>query len=100
MNDFNIFKNILLKYRGNDDYVIVPEGVTKIDDFAFSHNIAIAVVILPDSVTEIGRGAFAGCKNLLNVRIPDSVTVIGEDAFAGCRALARIPDLNHPETKV
>lgn len=38
-------------------------------------------VIIPDGVTKIEEGAFAGCKNLTKVTIPDSVIYYEEYAF-------------------
>ncbi len=38
-------------------------------------------LIIPDSVTSIGEWAFSGCSGLTSVTIPDSVTSIGNYAF-------------------
>ena len=90
-----------------DNYV-VPDGVTKIDQFACS-SAAIKTITLPSSlktieynafsesdlesveipngVTEIKDAAFAYCSSLyLSIVIPGSVKSIGENAFTGCFA--------------
>ena len=46
------------------DSYAVPEGVERIDDFAFSHCGKLVSVSIPASVTEIGENAFEGHENL------------------------------------
>ena len=76
-------------YRGDSEPVI-PEGVTKIGDEAFSGCTSLASVTIPEGVTEIGEYAFSGCTALASVSIPASVTTIGEDAFKACTALKEV----------
>ena len=71
---------------------VIPAGVTKIGERAFSGCEALSSVVIPDSVTEIGKDAFYGCKSLASVVIPDSVMAIGDSAFKGCN----ITELSHP----
>lgn len=76
----------------------IPNGVTQIGYFAFSHwttegsggadiNTNLKNVILPNSVTKIEDSAFYGCKKLININL-ENVTSIGESAFAYCYNLA------------
>ena len=58
--DFSIKKGELIKYKGHD-----------------------ANVAIPDNVISIATNAFNGCRNLLNIIIPDSVVYIGKWAFNG-----------------
>ena len=70
--------------------VIIPDGVTTIDDFAFYYCFSLTSVVIPDSVTIIGEQAFNCCYNLTSIVIPDSVTTIGNSAFSDCDNLTSI----------
>ncbi|MBR2876649.1 MAG: leucine-rich repeat protein, partial [Clostridia bacterium] len=74
--------------------LIIPEGVRKINDFAFYNCTPLTSVIIPDGVTSIGNSAFEGCSALTKVRIPDNVTSIGNKTFYNCYSLKNvtIPD--------
>ena len=74
--------------------VILPDGLTKIGDFAFYGCSSLASVTIPDSVISIGNSAFEGCTHLASVAIGNSVTSIGDDAFWSCASLTSvaIPD--------
>ena len=54
----------MAKYEIRDGVGIIPDGTTKIDDYAFQGCENLISVIIPDSITEIGRWAFVGCNNL------------------------------------
>ena len=71
MSDFVIENGVLKKYNGPGGDVTVPEGVTKIRDFAFRGCTGLTSVSLPDSVTEIGDSAFWGCTGLGSVSLPE-----------------------------
>ena len=51
-------------------HVIIPEGVTKIPDYAFACE-NITSIAIPDSVVDIADWAFFDCKNLSAVHITD-----------------------------
>ena len=69
---------------------IIPNGVTSIDDDAFSGCYGLTSITIPNSVTSIGDYAFGWCKNLTSFIIPNSVTSIGHFAFHGCSGLPSI----------
>lgn len=46
--------------------------------------------VIPDSVTEISYYAFSHCKNLKRINVPDSVTLINGFAFLDCSSLTEI----------
>lgn len=65
--------------RTLDDYK-VPNGITRIGDFAYARS-SMSSLVIPDGVTTIGYGAFYHCDNLSEVSIPSSVTSIEGYAF-------------------
>jgi hypothetical protein len=62
------------------DNVVIPEGVTSIDNEAFSE-VGITSVTFPNTLESIGVSAFY-YNNLTSVIIPNSVTFIGDSAFS------------------
>ena len=70
--------------------IIIPEGTTKIGDYAFYLYKSLVSVTIPDSVTTIGKYAFRSCSSLTSVTIGNSVTTIGERAFYDCVSLTSV----------
>lgn len=70
------------------DQVIVPEGVTQIDKYAFEYS-SIKSVSLPASLKEIGDRAFASCVKLTKLVIPGT-EIIGNDVISGCDNLEEL----------
>ncbi|MDE5771140.1 MAG: leucine-rich repeat protein [Ruminococcus sp.] len=93
-NPLVIINNIVIDGQKCSDDVVIPDGVTSIEDYAFSDCSSLTSVTIPDSVTSIGAAAFDDCSNLTSVTIPDSVTSIGINAFNRCSSLTSvtIPD--------
>ena len=90
MSDFEIVDNVLVKYTGPDQNIVVPDGVIEIGDNAFKStldefhfNPVRYKVYLPDGIKRIGQGAFNGCRNLSEINVPDSVNRIEKNAFRG-----------------
>ncbi len=77
----------LLRCEGDDEFVIVPEGVTKIDHAAFENHVHLKRVQLPDSLHIISGGAFRGCVSLSTVKLPPALDFLGESAFENCASL-------------
>ena len=69
--------------------VVIPEGVTAIDDSAFEDS-SLASITLPASVMAIGSRAFNGATALTSITIPAGVTSIGGSAFKNTTALTSI----------
>lgn len=80
--------------------VIIPEGVTAIEDGAFCDCENIAQIKLPDSLTQIGERAFAFCKSLVEIAVPENVVSVGREAFCGCDELRRVTLPEHMESPV
>ena len=70
--------------------LVIPNSVTSIGNYAFSHCSELTSVTIPNSVTSIGSCAFNECSGLTTVIIPNSVTSIGWGAFLYCRRLTSI----------
>jgi hypothetical protein len=68
----------------------IPEGVTRIEGYAFQGCEGLKSVSIPDGVTSIGDYAFYGCGGLTGIKIPDGVTSIGNFAFYWCGSLAEV----------
>jgi hypothetical protein len=66
--------------------ITIPEGVSRIGDYAFANCYNLAEVTLPGSLRHIGRGAFRS-SGPINVTIPAGVTHIGEEAFSSFKSL-------------
>lgn len=67
----------------------VPEGVTMIENSAFSYS-GLSLIALPSSMTSIGNSAFYNCDNLVSITVPDAVMIIGGSAFYDCDNLKTI----------
>ena len=64
--------------------VVIPYGLTEINDGCFSGCPKLSSIDLPLSLKKIGNDAFSGSV-LTKIVIPDSVTEIGECAFGYCK---------------
>ena len=86
---FNKDKTTLLRAPGaiSGSYH-VPEGVTSIDEYAFSY-CDLTSVTISESVISIGAWAFSGCE-LASIEIPKNVTSIGYAAFHYCSSLTDV----------
>ncbi|WP_164997147.1 leucine-rich repeat domain-containing protein [Clostridium minihomine] len=87
-SDFVIKSGVLTEYKGTDETVTIPEGVTSIGESAF-YNKPIKQVVFPKSLKSIGGNAFIG-SNLTSADIPEGVTSIGDSAFASCMDLKEV----------
>ena len=70
--------------------VSIPSSVTRIGDTAFQQCNSLTSISIPNSVTSIGEYAFENCESLNSVSIPNSVTYIGKYAFASCFSLTSV----------
>ncbi len=89
-SDFEIKDNILIKYYGNSEEVIIPEGVSCIGEDAFRDCESLIHVVIPEGVTEIANNAFRRCLNLTEIILPESLISIGDTAFFACISLKSI----------
>ena len=73
--------------------LVIPDGVTSINEYAFYYCKSLTSVAIPSGVMRIGQEAFRSCESLTSVVIPSSVTSIDMWAFLGCDSLATIVSL-------
>lgn len=89
-SDFVMEGSTLVKYRGTDTNVSVPDTVEIVGESAFEDNTRIELVVLPNSVKRIDAYAFWGCDNLDTVVLGRGLTEVGDYAFAGCKGLEQM----------
>ena len=70
--------------------VSLPESLTSIEYSAFKDCTSLEDIVFPDAVTFIGRSAFNNCSSLLDLALPESLETLSASAFAGCSALNRV----------
>lgn len=70
--------------------LIIPNSVTKINNYAFQGCSGLTSMTIGNSVTEIGKYAFQNCSGLTSVTIGNSVTKIGNYVFQGCSDLTNV----------
>ncbi|MBQ9766205.1 MAG: leucine-rich repeat protein [Lachnospiraceae bacterium] len=77
------------KWIGSDfRHIIIEEGITEIDFFAFNDCEKLESIVIPSTV-EVVAG-FSGCSNLKEVTLAEGVKRIEECAFEGCNSLEKI----------
>ena len=67
--------------------VVVEDGVTNLNNYAFSGCAALSSVTLADSVKWLGYNTFSGCSSLKVFTIPKGLTALEPYTFEGCSAL-------------
>ena len=70
--------------------ITIPNEISSIKDFAFTHCESIENTIITDNVKSIGTGAFTSCIFLTDVTIGNGVANIKNSAFLNCRSLKSI----------
>ncbi len=72
----------MLGLRRDNLKVIISEGITAIDDYAF-YELLINRIYLPGTLKKIGDYAFYRSNIFSDLVLPESVEYIGKDAFRG-----------------
>ena len=63
INEFDM----LMRYNGTDETVVIPDGVKEIADRAFDGNDYVQHIILPTTIIILSADAFTGCPNLVEI---------------------------------
>ena len=61
--------------------VTLPDGLIRIEDYAFENCYSIKDISIPETVTHIGKGAFSHCRELEQIVIPNSITELSDRIF-------------------
>ena len=70
--------------------IVIPEGVTTIQNSAFWRCESLRNVILPHSLKEIGYEVFEDCYSLESIIIPENISVISAGLFSNCTSLQNV----------
>lgn len=87
---FVIVNDILLRYTGDAENVVVPQGTKVIGCKAFAGCQHVKNITLPDSLIRIENYAFLGCTALERMDIPHGTTWLGKSVFDQCSNLHSI----------
>lgn len=71
-------------------HIVICDGVTYIDEQAFTEYNDLKSVIIPRSVKTIDYGAFSYCYNMESIILSDGITKINDFAFYRCNKLTSI----------
>ena len=94
--EFRIDGSALEAYKGNDEIVVIPEGIKTIEKSAFRSG-TIKKIVLSESVTQIKTEAFANCHNLEVIEADQNLASVGNRAFSGCE---KIKSVDLEKTKI
>jgi len=70
--------------------LVIPSGVTAINNYAFYNCDGLTSVTLSEGLTSIGNNAFRSCSALTSIILPESLTSIGDESFYGCDKLDEV----------
>ena len=75
------------EYRNEISKIVIEEGVTQINDYAFWGMDKVVSVSLPTTLTSLGTFAFRDCSELIEINLPAGLKHHGQQAFLGCDKL-------------
>ena len=89
-SDFQTQGSTLVKYRGTEERVTIPDTVEVVGESAIENNQKVQFVVIPKSVKRLDAYVFWGCNNLEEVVLGKGLTAVDEYSFAGCTGLKQI----------
>lgn len=92
-SEFEIENGVLLSYHGTANYVIIPDGVTRIAACSFWSISEIESIEVPSSVKTVEGSAFWSCQGLRYVNFSEGLETVGGGVFWSCQSLT---DINLP----
>lgn len=84
------FGRVLYSYKGEVKDMVIPKGVSIIEDYVFLGCDFIETLTLGEDVEDIGLFAFQNCVNLKSIDVDDAIGVIAAGAFKGCTSLTSV----------
>ena len=83
---------ILIECEPQGKKLVIPEGITHIDEAVFDRDEfeEVEELVLPDSLIKIGVDAFYGLENLKQIDFGNGLEEIGDGAFSCCTSLKEI----------
>ena len=95
---FQVEGTILKKYTGNEEHIVVPDGITVIGTKAFADvRKKVKSIVFPDSVVEIKAFAFVN-STLEKVVCSKNLKTVGMRAFDGSKNLKEVSNLENVES--
>ena len=72
--------------------VVIPEGVEKINAYAFANLTALEEIVLPSTLEAIEYGAFYGCSKLEKISFSkeNNLKIINQSAFEQCNLTGKL----------
>lgn len=89
-DEFVVINGQLLKYNGNAENVILPEGVIVVGSTVFENNHTIKSLVCSSTLERISCDSFRNCINLEKVAFNEKLYLIAFGAFSGCQCLNEV----------
>ena len=73
--------------------IVLPDNITKIEEYAFFCCTQLSKINLHDNISEIGNASFHKCTSLKTVKLPSNLNKISKQLFIS----SGIKDIDIPE---
>ena len=90
-NNEQKYRLYLMKYVGEGETAVIPDGLEYIDGGAFTGNVTVTKVVIGEGVTQINDGAFNNCYNLTDITFPSTLKTLQQNVFNFCGENATEP---------
>lgn len=67
--DFECRGTMLMRYKGSDRRVVIPDGITKLSGKPFAKNTVVEEIVIPKGVTAVAVHSFDGCERLVKLTV-------------------------------